>query len=144
MLLAGGEVNGRQLLSTASVKQMLTHQTTDAQGQAARLFLEGQGWGFGGSVDVTPTKPWNVPGRYGCVGGTGTSAHIIPSTGTVTAGAHPVATRLLAQLGGVLTEASTRAGPASSGQGTAADLHLRPGRYGRIAVHLPMCSSWSR
>ena len=27
--------------------------------------------------------PWNVPGRYGWVGGTGTSAHITPSTGTV-------------------------------------------------------------
>jgi CubicO group peptidase (beta-lactamase class C family) len=25
-----------------------------------------------------------VPGRYGWVGGTGTAAHIIPSTGTVT------------------------------------------------------------
>ena len=47
------------------------------------LFLEGQGWGFGGSVDVAAIDPWNVPGRYGWVGGTGTSAHITPSTGTV-------------------------------------------------------------
>lgn len=26
-----------------------------------------------------PTEPWNVPGRYGWVGGTGTAAYIIPS-----------------------------------------------------------------
>jgi len=47
------------------------------------LFLEGQGWGFGGSVDIAVIDPWNVPGRYGWVGGTGTSAHITPSAGTV-------------------------------------------------------------
>jgi CubicO group peptidase (beta-lactamase class C family) len=47
-------------------------------------FLEGQGWGFGGLVDVERTNPWNVPGRYGWVGGTGTAAHIVPATGTVT------------------------------------------------------------
>jgi CubicO group peptidase (beta-lactamase class C family) len=34
-------------------------------------------------VDVAAIDPWNVPGRYGWVGGTGTSAHIIPSTGTI-------------------------------------------------------------
>jgi CubicO group peptidase (beta-lactamase class C family) len=48
------------------------------------LFLEGQGWGFGGSVDVADIDPWNVRGRYGWVGGTGTTAHITPSTGAVT------------------------------------------------------------
>ena len=41
------------------------------------MFLEGQGWGFGGSVDVAATEPWNVPGRYGWVGGTGTAAHVV-------------------------------------------------------------------
>jgi CubicO group peptidase (beta-lactamase class C family) len=45
--------------------------------------LDGQGWGFGGSVDVEPIDPWNIPGRYGWVGGTGTAAHVTPSTGTV-------------------------------------------------------------
>jgi CubicO group peptidase (beta-lactamase class C family) len=34
-------------------------------------------------VDIAAIDPWNVPGRYGWVGGTGTSAHITPSTGTV-------------------------------------------------------------
>jgi CubicO group peptidase (beta-lactamase class C family) len=83
MLLAGGRAGGRALLSPASVRQMTTDQLTRTQRDASRLFLEGQGWGFGGSVDVEAIDPWNVPGRYGWVGGTGTAAHITPSTGTV-------------------------------------------------------------
>ncbi|MGN6172733.1 MAG: serine hydrolase domain-containing protein [Streptosporangiaceae bacterium] len=83
MLLAGGRAGGRQLLSPASVRQMTTDQLTQPQRDASRLFLEGQGWGFGGSVDVEAIDPWNVPGRYGWVGGTGTAAHITASTRTV-------------------------------------------------------------
>ncbi|WP_327684637.1 serine hydrolase domain-containing protein [Streptomyces sp. NBC_00467] len=83
MLLAGGTVDGRRLLSAASVRQMTTDHLTASQRADSELFLEGQGWGFGGSVDVAAVDPWNVPGRYGWVGGTGTAAHITPSTGTV-------------------------------------------------------------
>jgi CubicO group peptidase (beta-lactamase class C family) len=83
MLLADGSVDGRPLLSSTSVGQMLSDHLTDAQRHSVDLFLEGQGWGFGGSVDVAPSQPWNVPGRYGWVGGTGTSAHLVPSSGTV-------------------------------------------------------------
>lgn len=39
------------------------------------MFLKGAGWGFGGAVAAD--------GRYGWVGGTGTSAHVAPATGTV-------------------------------------------------------------
>ncbi len=84
MLLADGTVDGRRLLSPTSVRQMTTDQLTQSQRDASRLFLEGQGWGFGGSVDVEAIDPWNVPGRYGWVGGTGTAAHITASTGAVT------------------------------------------------------------
>jgi len=78
MLLAGGATaDGRQLLSRDAVRLMTTDHTTPAQRQIGQLFLEGQGWGFGGSVDIATIDPWNVPGRYGWVGGTGTSAHII-------------------------------------------------------------------
>ena len=94
MLLADGTVHGRRLLSPASVRQMTTDQLTQSQRDASELFLEGQGqgqgqgqgwgWGFGGSVDVETNDPWNVPGRYGWVGGTGTAAHITASTGAVT------------------------------------------------------------
>ena len=55
-----------------------------SQRASATLFLEGQGWGCGGSVDIAATEPWNVAGRYGWVGGTGTAAHIVPTTGQVT------------------------------------------------------------
>ncbi|MCX4782189.1 serine hydrolase domain-containing protein [Streptomyces sp. NBC_01264] len=80
MLLDGGG----PLLSADSVRRMTTDWLTPAQRAGAALFLEGQGWGFGGSVDVTSADPWNVPGRYGWLGGTGTAAHVVPSTGAVT------------------------------------------------------------
>jgi CubicO group peptidase (beta-lactamase class C family) len=84
MLLAGGTADGRRrLLTTDSVRLMMTDHTTAAQRQIGQLFLEGQGWGFGGSVDIAAIDPWNVPGRYGWVGGTGTSAHLTPSAGSV-------------------------------------------------------------
>jgi CubicO group peptidase (beta-lactamase class C family) len=87
MLLAEGTADGRRLLTPGSVRQMTTNHLTTAQRKSGGLFLEGMGWGFGGAVDVETAdaaEPWSVPGRYGWVGGTGTTAHIIPSTGTVT------------------------------------------------------------
>ena len=79
MLLAGGA----GILSENAVRLMTTDHTTPAQREIGSLFLNGQGWGMGGSVDIAATDPWNVLGRYGWVGGTGTSAYITPSTGTV-------------------------------------------------------------
>jgi CubicO group peptidase (beta-lactamase class C family) len=83
MLLTGTTADGRVLLSAESIRLMTTDHLTPRQREAGSLFLEGQGWGFGGSVDVAPIDPWNVPGRYGWVGGSGTTAHVIPSTGQV-------------------------------------------------------------
>ncbi|POX42635.1 serine hydrolase [Streptomyces sp. Ru72] len=84
MLLAGGTTpDGRRVLTTESVRRMTTDHLTAAQRARAALFLEGQGWGYGGSVDIAASDPWTVPGRYGWVGGTGTSAHVVPATGTV-------------------------------------------------------------
>jgi CubicO group peptidase (beta-lactamase class C family) len=84
MLLAGGiAVDGRRLLSADSVQLMINNHMTREQRLIGELFLEGQGWGFGGSVDIVASNPWNVLGRYGWVGGTGTSGHITPSTGTI-------------------------------------------------------------
>ncbi|MCY0941119.1 serine hydrolase domain-containing protein [Streptomyces antarcticus] len=83
MLLAEGAYEGGRLLSPESVRRMTTDHLTAEQRAAGTLFLEGQGWGFGGSVDVDRLDPWNVPGRYGWTGGTGTAAHVVPATGTV-------------------------------------------------------------
>lgn len=78
-----GATRGRRLLSAASVRQMTSDHLTGPQRRAAGMFLDRQGWGFGGSVDIEPVNSWNVPGRYGWVGGTGTAAYITPSTGAV-------------------------------------------------------------
>ena len=67
MLLA----DGAGLLSPASVRLMTTDHLTDAQRAVGELFLEGQGWGFGGSVDINTAGPGTIPGRYGWVGGSG-------------------------------------------------------------------------
>ncbi|MER8007254.1 serine hydrolase domain-containing protein [Streptomyces sp. NPDC094149] len=84
LLVNGGTApDGHRLLTSTSVSRMTTNHLTPAQRDRATLFLEGQGWGYGGQVDVTPSDPWNVPGRYGWVGGTGTTAHIVPPAGTV-------------------------------------------------------------
>ncbi|MFI5768599.1 serine hydrolase domain-containing protein [Streptomyces sp. NPDC051658] len=87
MLLAEGNPEGspggRRLLSAESVRLMTTDHLTRAQRERSTLFLEGQGWGYGGSVDVEAIEPWNVPGRYGWVGGTGTAGHLTPATGAV-------------------------------------------------------------
>ncbi|MGQ4358349.1 serine hydrolase domain-containing protein [Streptomyces sp. SAS_272] len=101
LLLNGGEANGRRILSHTSVSRMTANHLTSEQREIGALFLEGQGWGYGGSVDVEAIDPWNVPGRYGWVGGTGTTAHIVPRTGTVavlltqTAMTDPVPTPLM-------------------------------------------------
>ena len=71
MLLA----DGGDVLRPESVRMMMTDQITREQSEAASLFLEGAGWGFGGSVEAD--------GRYGWVGGTGTTAHVHPASATV-------------------------------------------------------------
>ena len=79
MLLArGGEV-----LPPDLVDEMVRDQLTPEVRATDTVFLDGQSWGFGGGVDLGCGSPWHVPGRYGWVGGTGTSAHIVPSDGTI-------------------------------------------------------------
>ncbi|MFI7497757.1 serine hydrolase domain-containing protein [Streptomyces sp. NPDC049687] len=75
---------GGGLLSPTSVSRMTSNHLSIPQRERGALFLEGQGWGYGGQVDVAPLDPWNAPGRYGWVGGTGTTAHVVPATGAVT------------------------------------------------------------
>jgi len=71
MLLA----EGGGVVSPESVRLMTTDHLTQEQRDASSIFLEGAGWGFGGAVAAD--------GRYGWVGGTGTTAHAEPSTGTI-------------------------------------------------------------
>ena len=72
------------LLSSDLLPQLTTDTTTAEDREAGHIFLEGQGWGFGGSVDIAEIDPWNVKGRYGWVGGSGTAAHVVPTQGLIT------------------------------------------------------------
>ncbi|MFC3892541.1 serine hydrolase domain-containing protein [Lentzea rhizosphaerae] len=74
----------RFLLSSDLLPELATDTTSAAEREAADIFLEGQGWGLGGSVDIAEIDPWNVQGRYGWVGGSGTAAHVVPSADLVT------------------------------------------------------------
>lgn len=94
LLLAGGG----QLLSAQAVQQMTTNATTPAMREMAGFFLDGQGWGYGGSVDIELREPWNALGRYGWVGGTTTAGFVDSAAGTVTVIAAQV------ELGGPGTE----------------------------------------
>jgi CubicO group peptidase (beta-lactamase class C family) len=67
--------DGAGILSPESTRLLMGDRLTEEQREASTLFLEGDGWGFGGSVAPD--------GRYGWVGGTGTSAHVVPSSRTV-------------------------------------------------------------
>ena len=70
MLLA----HGGGLLSPNSVRLMTTDHLTRQLRVGSWLFLVGAGWGLGGAFEAD--------GRYGWVGGTGTTAHVAPSTST--------------------------------------------------------------
>lgn len=84
MLVAGGTAaDGRRVLSEQSVRRMTSDHLTPAQREIGALFLAGQGWGYGGSVDIEVTVPGTVPGRYGWVGGTGSTAHVVAATRTI-------------------------------------------------------------
>ena len=83
MLIGRGSVDGVDVLSPESIDAMFTDHLTADQRASGSLFLDGQGWGYCGSVDRDGPNPWNVAGRYGWVGGTGTSAHVIPATSSV-------------------------------------------------------------
>lgn len=79
MLLDGGG----DVLPADLVTAMMTDQLTPEIRGTDTVFLDGQSWGLGGGVDIARLHPWNVPGRFGWVGGTGTSAYVVPADGSV-------------------------------------------------------------
>lgn len=83
MIAGRGTANGRRVLSPESVHVMTTDHSTPAQREIGELFLQGQGWGYCGSVDIVEKDAWNVLGRYGWIGGTGTAGYVYPASGGV-------------------------------------------------------------
>jgi CubicO group peptidase (beta-lactamase class C family) len=83
MLLGKGTLEGRRILSAASVERMTTNQLTDAQiADGASVLGAGRSWGYGLSV-VKGATPEGVPiGAFGWAGGLGTTWTADPHTGT--------------------------------------------------------------
>ncbi len=80
---------------------MMTDHITVKHREMGGYFLDGQGWGFGGGVDTEVRTPWNVVGRYGWVGGTGTAGYVDPRARRRDGHPHPGGARR-ARLGRVL------------------------------------------
>lgn len=76
MLAGGGELDGVRVLPKELVSAMMTDHLDNAQRAMGGFFLtdvEGQGWGYGGSV-----RP---DGSYGWAGSAGTWGRVDPATG---------------------------------------------------------------
>jgi CubicO group peptidase (beta-lactamase class C family) len=74
MLLAGGIVGERRIVSQAAVAQMTADRLTPAQRRENRLFLGPRGgWGLGLLVPAAGPTVRGIPGGYGWDGGTGTT-----------------------------------------------------------------------
>ncbi len=77
MVLNGGDLNGKRILSTDAVKQMTSLQTADLEAG----FTPGNGWGLGFSLIRQPegTTETLSPGSYGHGGAFGTQGWIDPN-----------------------------------------------------------------
>jgi len=79
MLLDGGRVGSKRILSRPSVELMTTDQLTSAQKQGSEWFFgDNRGWGFGLSVFTKRDDLCASPGRFGWDGGYGTSWYSDP------------------------------------------------------------------
>jgi CubicO group peptidase (beta-lactamase class C family) len=75
---------GHPVLTTESVARMTADALTDAQRrQALPIVGPGASWGLATGVDVEAVEAWMTPGRWGWNGGTGTTAYVDPTRGTV-------------------------------------------------------------
>lgn len=83
MVLNDGERDGVRILSRPSVTLMRTNHLTREQRNAVDGFGEHTGWGFGVSVGLARNEISATPGRYGWVGGLGTSWYNDPAEGLI-------------------------------------------------------------
>jgi CubicO group peptidase (beta-lactamase class C family) len=75
---------GGPVLTSESVRLLRTDHLTEAlRRQTAPILCDGQSWGLGTAVDIAPTQPWMMPGRWGWSGGTGTTAQVDPARGRI-------------------------------------------------------------
>jgi CubicO group peptidase (beta-lactamase class C family) len=82
MLLGGGAVNGRCIVSEQSVARMTADHLTPAQRAGNEIFLgHAGGWGYGMSVPAAGSRPEPMPYGFGWDGGAGTTWRTNPATG---------------------------------------------------------------
>ena len=80
---------GAPVLTTDEVALLTADALTPAQRRSARAFLgPGASWGLGTGVDIPDpddeaVHPWQAPGRWGWIGGTGTTGHVDPTRDVV-------------------------------------------------------------
>jgi CubicO group peptidase (beta-lactamase class C family) len=75
---------GQPVVTADSVARMTADALTDAQRrQALPIVGPGASWGLATAVDVEAAEPWMAPRRWGWNGGTGTTAYVDPTRGTV-------------------------------------------------------------
>jgi CubicO group peptidase (beta-lactamase class C family) len=84
MLLGRAGPDDARVLSANSRRAMMVDRLTEQHRASGALFLEGDGWGYCGSVGRGGPEPWQRAGRFGWVGGTGTALHVLPDADTVT------------------------------------------------------------
>jgi CubicO group peptidase (beta-lactamase class C family) len=75
-----------RLLARPTVEAMTTDQLTPGQKAASPFFpgfWDSNGWGFGVAITTHRDGLSSVPGRYGWMGGTGTTLRIDPREGIV-------------------------------------------------------------
>ncbi|WP_231992044.1 serine hydrolase domain-containing protein [Mycobacterium sp. ACS4331] len=70
---------GGSVLRPGTVRLMTTDQlTAEQRRQGLDILGAGVSWGLGVGVDVEPARPWMRSGRWGWIGGSGTSGHADP------------------------------------------------------------------
>jgi len=84
MMLNKGRHRREQILSRATVELMTSDQLTPEQRAGSEIFFgDHSSWGLGIAVDIHRKEIFHTPGRFGWVGGFGTTAYTDPQEGMI-------------------------------------------------------------
>jgi CubicO group peptidase (beta-lactamase class C family) len=84
MMLGKGRFGREQILSRSSVELMTSDQLCPQQRQESEIFFGSHSsWGLGMAVDTERREIFHNPGRFGWMGGFGTTAYTDPVQGVI-------------------------------------------------------------
>lgn len=84
MMLNKGRYEGGQILSRAAVELMTSDQVSAQEREGAGIFFGNfSSWGLGMAVDICRREIFHAPGRYGWMGGFGTTAYVDPAENVI-------------------------------------------------------------